>query len=66
MADGFALSDKFLQISVGVRSFFCSLPVPGDHFAISYVGNFSSAAAMCSTVGAPYFAQMDLCACPVM
>jgi hypothetical protein len=35
-------------------------------YAISYRGNFSSAAAMCSTTGAPYFAPMVLCAWPVM
>jgi hypothetical protein len=30
---------------------------PQSHFAISYRGNFASAAAMCSTVGAPYLAR---------
>jgi hypothetical protein len=35
-------------------------------YAISYLGNFSRAAAMCSTVGAPYFAPMVLCVWPVM
>jgi amino acid permease len=27
-------------------------------YLISYLGNFSNAAAMCSTVGAPYLAPM--------
>jgi len=33
-----------------------------DPRSISYLGNFSSAAAMSSTVGAPYFAPTVLCA----